>query len=132
MGLKNVDFKTVIIYFSLFEIQVFVLYFIIIQLTIKIVAVNGYKGYMTSLIHHPLLKWLAKYFEKKLHTAYVEHSFPILLANQFMWVTYSMPGVSPADGFALIYLKYFLLWSSADICKKARRDEKSICSLGTR
>lgn len=62
-----------------------------------------------SEIHHPLLKWLANYFEKK-YPAFVGHSFPlILLANKFIWATYSTPGVSTADGFALIYLKYLSL-----------------------
>jgi hypothetical protein len=37
-----------------------------------------------------------------------------------------MPGVSMADGFALVYLKYLSLWSDADICKEASWSEKSI------
>lgn len=47
---------------------------------------------------------------KKKTSAFVGHSFHlILLANKFIWVTYSMPGVSTADRFALIYLKYLSL-----------------------
>lgn len=34
-----------------------------------------------------------------------------------------MPGVSTADGFALIYFGYLSLWLDADICKKTRWDE---------
>lgn len=37
-----------------------------------------------------------------------------------------MPGVSAADGFALIYLKYLCLWTDAGICKKVNSDEKKI------
>jgi hypothetical protein len=47
---------------------------------------------------------------KTLYSAFIGHSFhPILLGNKFAWITDPMPGVSMADGFALVYLKYLSL-----------------------
>lgn len=56
---------------------------------------------------------------KTLQSAYVGYSFhTILLANKFIQQSHPMPGVSMADGFALIYSKCLFLGSDADICKR--------------
>lgn len=44
-------------------------------------------------------------------------------------MTYSLPGVSTADGFALIYLKHLSLWSDADVYKEASWDENLFVAM---